>query len=270
MSQPKPSSNLSSYRISSDPEQVRQETQRLAHLSTNADTPTFQKLDELGIGPGWRCLEVGAGSGSVARFMAERVGPEGAVISVDVDVRFHAETPDWVEVRQLDLTTDSLERDAFDLVHARAVLQHLSERETVLDKMVASLRPGGHIAVQDSDWSNFERQPIPEPFATLSRTSLERSVEERGWDPYCGSWLLPALRARGLVECEARGRVWTMRGGQPNAEWYVAGLARSRQTYIDDGTFSAEFIEEAIAQARDPEFAILSPLSIVAWGRRGE
>jgi SAM-dependent methyltransferase len=266
MSQTQPTS----YRISDDPEQVRLERERLAHLSSNADGPTFRKLDELGIALGWHCLEVGAGSGTVACFMAERVGRGGAVVSIDIDVRFHAETPTWVEVRKLDLTSEPLERDAFDLVHARALLQHLPEREAVLDKMVAALRPGGRIALQDSDWSNFERQFIPEPFATLSRTSLERSVNDRNWDPYCGSWLLPALRARGLVKCEARGRVYTMRGGQPNAEWYVGGLARSRKTYIDDGTFTTEFVDEAIAQARDPEFAILSPLSIMAWGQRSE
>ena len=73
----------------------------------------------------------------------------------------------------------------FDLVHARALLQHLAERETVLDAMIAAAKPGGWIVVSDVDWIQFDAQCVPEPFATLSRTLRELSTSTHGYDGAC-------------------------------------------------------------------------------------
>ena len=56
-------------------------------------------------------------------------------------------------------------------MHARAVLQHLAQREAVLDAMIAAAKPGGWVVVGDVDWIQFDAQPVPEPFATLSRVA---------------------------------------------------------------------------------------------------
>jgi 2-polyprenyl-3-methyl-5-hydroxy-6-metoxy-1,4-benzoquinol methylase len=98
-------------------------------------------LDELGLGSGSRCLEVGAGGGSMAEWMARR----GAkVTAIDIDTRFiESLASDSIEVRRVDLRTDALPQDEFDLVHARLVLEHLSDRRQILDRLVGSLRPGG-------------------------------------------------------------------------------------------------------------------------------
>ena len=54
----------------------------LAHLF---DATTFRHLQRLGVQPGWRCWEVGAGGPSVPRWLAERVGPGGQVVVTDID-----------------------------------------------------------------------------------------------------------------------------------------------------------------------------------------
>ena len=51
--------------------------ERFASLDALYNFRTFRFLETAGIGPGWHCLEVGGGSGSVAAWMAERVGPSG-------------------------------------------------------------------------------------------------------------------------------------------------------------------------------------------------
>jgi hypothetical protein len=51
---------------------------RFAGLEACFDETTFRPLTALGIAPGWRCWELGAGGGSVVRWMAAQVHRRGA------------------------------------------------------------------------------------------------------------------------------------------------------------------------------------------------
>jgi SAM-dependent methyltransferase len=257
-----------SYRINDDPDQVAQEGARLRVLAEVFDPRTRTVLTRLGLGPGWRCLDVGTGAGTVAQWMAEQVGPNGWVLAVDVDTRFAPPSAGTLEVRRLDVVAEPLPDATFDLVHARGVLQHLAQREVVLDKMVAATARGGWVVVQDSDWIQFDAQEIPEPFATLSSLMRQASTREHGWDGNWGRRMIPAFQARGLVDVRVEGRVFTMVGGTPSAEWYVAALARAAPLFVEAGALDAALVERAVAQARDPSFAIVSPISIVGVGRK--
>jgi SAM-dependent methyltransferase len=257
-----------SYRINDDVDQVQQERERLHVLARVVDPATRATLDEIGVGPGWSCCDVGSGAGTVVAWLAEQAGPSGRVVSIDVDTRFQAPSAGVVEVRNLDVTADPIGDGEFDLVHARGVLQHLAQREEVLDRMIAAAKPGGWVVVTDTDWAQFDAQPVPEPFATLSARLRELSVQQHGYDGEWGRRLIDAFRRRGLVDVHADGSVWTMQGGTDSAEWYVAALARA----ID--VIPAEIFPDgfsplaAIEQARQPDFAILSPISVTARGRR--
>ena len=257
-----------SYRVSEAGDQVERERERLAHLTDQRDGSTCRRLEHIEVGEGWRCLEVGAGSGTIAKWLCEGVGPGGSVLSLDVDTRFHCELPGNGEVRQVDATREPLGDAEFDLVHARAFLEHVHQREAVLDAMLAALKPGGRILVEDGDWGLYELQEIPEPFRTLSLGAMQYAVETMGMDPYAGRWLLPALKRRKVAECDGAGTVWTLHGGTPSAEWYVSGLARARDALVAAGVTDAETADAAIAQAREPDFAILGPVSLAAWGRK--
>jgi tRNA A58 N-methylase Trm61 len=65
---------------------------------------------------GWRCLEVGAGGGSVARRLGERVGATGSVLALDLDTTYLADLPPHITVRRHDLTREQLPHGEFDLV----------------------------------------------------------------------------------------------------------------------------------------------------------
>jgi hypothetical protein len=123
------------------------------------------------------------------------------------------------------------------------------------------------VVIEDIDWLVFDEQPLPEPFATLHRTLRAAYVEQAGYDPYFGRRLLPALRDAGLVDVDSRGTVSTMHGGTATAEWYVMALERAKPRLVDAGLLDTALIDEALAQARDPSFAVLGPLGISAWGR---
>ena len=64
------------------------ERERLELMGAWLDPSTFRQLEVLGCGPGWRCLEVGPGAGTTARWMGGRVAPGGHVVALDVDTRF--------------------------------------------------------------------------------------------------------------------------------------------------------------------------------------
>ena len=125
---------------------------RFAGLESVFDPVTCGHLIRLGMGQGLSCLEVGAGSGSVARWMADRVGPDGRVLAVDLDPRWcRSGDRTQLEVRALDLVTQPVPDGPWDVIHERLVLQHLPERLEVLTRLVDALAPGGLLLVEDFD-----------------------------------------------------------------------------------------------------------------------
>jgi SAM-dependent methyltransferase len=257
-----------SYRTSSDPRIAELEERRLAALGRTRDPMSIEVMQRTGVGPGWKCLEVGGGGGSFARWLAARVAPTGAVLSTDVDLRFHGESVPCLELREHDITRDPLPENHFDLVHARAVLQHLPERELAIDRMLAALVPGGWIVLEDSDFTTFDEQPLPEAFGKLAALMRPTTGPETGRDPYCGRKHMAWLRARGVRDLEVMGRVWTMRGGEDSAEWWVLGMEYAGPRLVAAGAVSQETFAQAMREGRDPELRLLSPTSIAVSGRK--
>ncbi len=248
-------------------EEVEIERRRLHELATARDPRTFATLDRIGVQPGSVCLEVGGGAGTVARGLAERVGPDGRVWSIDIDTRFHDPMPPNVEVRTHDVTTDALPDAHFDLVHARAVLQHIPEREAVLDRLIAATKPGGWILIEDGDMRAFAAQPLPEPLATVHRTMAEGDMTP--WrDAHFGTRLVALLRDRGLVDLDVMGSSSLMRPGEPSGEWWFLAIERVLPRFVAGGLVSQEQADACASQMRAPGFAMLGPLSLAVWGRR--
>src|SRR5437870_6220036 len=107
------------------------------------DPATFEQLECVGVRRGWSCLDAGAGRGSVAQWLARRVGPEGRVLAVDVDLELLGSLEEPLfEARRHDLGSDGRVGEGFDLVHSRFVLEHITRRDAVLSELVDQLRPG--------------------------------------------------------------------------------------------------------------------------------
>ncbi|MFF9523989.1 class I SAM-dependent methyltransferase [Streptomyces achromogenes] len=116
------------------------------------DPTTFRHLEALGVGPGRRCWEVGAGGTSVVSWLAERVGRAGQVVATDIDTtRLAPAARPPVQVRVHDVGAEEPPGEGFDLVHARLVLVHVPDRDRALRSMISSLRPGGRLLIEDAD-----------------------------------------------------------------------------------------------------------------------
>ncbi|EFL31384.1 methyltransferase [Streptomyces viridochromogenes DSM 40736] len=188
------------------------QTEAAEHFSAFAalfDPTTFQHLEALGVGSGWRCWEVGAGGISVVSWLAKKVGPTGRVVATDADPArlFPAPRP---PVRMLvhDLVAQEPPGDGFDLVHARLALVHVPDRERALRTMVKALRPGGRLLVEDADPA---LQPLLCPdecgseqqLANRLRQGFRRLLADRGTELPSGRTLPRLLREAGLTRVQA-------------------------------------------------------------------
>ena len=132
-----------------------EEQARLRLVEEIHDPATLRHVANLGLSAGWQCLEVGAGAGSIARALADRVGPSGHVVATDIDTRFLQNMAlSNLEVREHDIRSDEVEHGAYDLVHCRALMIHLPDTESVARRMVAALRPGGRLLAEEPDLMN--------------------------------------------------------------------------------------------------------------------
>lgn len=191
---------------------------RLVALEEAYDPGTVNRFEGLGVGQGWKCLEVGAGAGSMTRWLSRRVGKDGGVLAVDLDTAFlDVSAADNVEIRQLDLRSDSLPEGRFDLVHSRFVLGHIPERVEILDSLVGALRPGGWLLLEELD--SFAWEAIGSGLHAEVVLAGLVPLERQGFAPRWGREMPALLRAQGLVDVSAVAETPIAEGGSPGLEW---------------------------------------------------
>lgn len=244
-----------------------QERERVTTLASGLDPITFAVLESIGVGPGWRCLEVGAGSGSVARWLAGRVAP-ATVVAADRDIRFlgHSAEPNLV-VRELDLATASLPEDAFELVFARVVLLHLPGREAVLERLAAAVAPGGYLVIGETVPELGFASPYPEIRDSM-RAMTKVMTATLGTD---FSWVraLPArLAGLGLAGIGIRADTPPVTGGGSLARVFLMTLDAVSQAAVQQGFLSQDTIRQATARVTDPGYLDLTLTLIHTWGHR--
>lgn len=244
----------------------QEERKRLAGMEELWDPGTRDVIESLGISPGWRCLEIGAGGGSVAEWLAERVGPEGHVLATDVSTRYlDALDKPNLEVHEHDVLKDPLPEAEFDLVHARLVVEHLGR--PALDGMLPSLKPGGWLVLEDYSFEAAGVNPESELFERVTDAVLG-FMEKAGFDGEYGRKLVHELEDVGLEAVEASGRARVYRGGTPGTAFIRLSLESLRGALIEAGRLTEDDVEAALAAIDDPANVFVSPLMIAAWGRK--
>lgn len=244
---------------------------RFDALAAIFDPGTIRHLRERGVAGGWHCLEIGAGGGSIARWLSEQVGARGRVLATDIDPRFVESLERAnLEVRRHDVAVDPLPERSFDLVHTRLVLVHVKERERALQRMVASLRPGGWLLLEEFDALSEPPDPVAHPgeVSLPAIDAMRRVMAKRGVDSRYGRSLVGRIRAQGLVGVDAEARMFMWKGGSAGAALLRAGLEQLRDAVIDAGEISAEDYDRDVRRLADPEYLAPSPILWAAWGRR--
>ncbi|HXB56234.1 MAG TPA: class I SAM-dependent methyltransferase [Vicinamibacteria bacterium] len=233
------------------------------------DLGTIRHLKDRGIAQGWRCLELGGG-GSIATWLSARVGPTGGVLVANGDPgRFEALRLPNLEVRRHDLARDPLPEATFDLVHARLVLLRVPEREAVLARLVAALKPGGWLVDEEFETS-LAPDPSLAPGEALPKTylAMARVMDGQGVDRSFGRRLFGLLRAHGLETVGAEGQASMWSCHSPGAPVLRAIFEHLRGEIVSGGHVTKEEFDRDVAHFSDHGFFMPSPLLWTAWGRR--
>jgi SAM-dependent methyltransferase len=216
--------------------------------------------------PGQRLLDVGCGPGTITMDLAELVGPAGHVTALET-------TDDALELARaearrretttVDFVTGDVERldlpdDAYDVVHAHQVLQHVSDPVAALSEMRRVCRPGGVVAARDSDYSSFTWFP-DEPGLDRWRTVYLALARANAAEPDAGRRLLAWAHAAGFTDVAAGSSTWCFATPADRAWW--------------GGLWADRVVESDLArQLRDRGLATPAELGEIAdaWRRWAE
>jgi SAM-dependent methyltransferase len=161
-------------------------------------------LDRAGVGEGMLCLDVGCGTGEVMRLLAQRVGPDGLVVGMDVDAAIGQEmletlgtsTPGRCEFVEADVREVEQLDTRYDVVVARLLLMHMTDPVDVVGKLYGWVAPGGVLVLQDYDTRTAGTFPEIEHWDEFVRV-VDGAFEVLGRDPRCGTKLPAHLVAAG-------------------------------------------------------------------------
>ena len=209
-------------------------------LAEILDGHTDEVLAEIGAGDDahWRCLELGPGAGSVAATLLEVFDAEH-VVAIDKDPR-HIAARAGLEIQAGDIVDAELGDSRYDLIHARLLFMHLPQREQVLTRAIAALKPGGLIVVSDWDCTHPDEllltggDELRDAFGSFQNALLTLGARlgmDAGW-----ARRVPAVfAAAGLTDLGGLtyNRLWT--GGQPGMQLHACNSRQLHRPLLDAG-----------------------------------
>lgn len=164
---------------------------------------------------GQSVLDVACGTGVVARAAAERAGPDGRVVGVDLNramLTVAARVCPDVELREADVTTLPFDDGEFDAALCQMAMMFFPDRRAALHEIGRVVRPDGAVVVMVP--SSLEAQPAYRPLVELAaRHAGPEAVDMLGTYWTCGDLddLLTTFRDAGLDIVATRTRMGTAR-----------------------------------------------------------
>jgi ubiquinone/menaquinone biosynthesis C-methylase UbiE len=185
---------------------------------------------------GQSLLDVGCGPGTITADLAGRVARVTAVDtaeSVLIQAREAAASQQAsnIDFQVADICALPFDDDAFDVVHAHQVLQHVGDPVVALRQLRRVCAPGGVVAARDADYAAMTWYPqLPELDAW--RKLYRRVARDNGGEPDAGRRLLSWANAAGFTEVTATATTWCYASAADRAWWSGMWAERIRYSGI--------------------------------------
>jgi SAM-dependent methyltransferase len=255
------------------------EAERLRRQTTELQPLAAELLDRVGAAEGQSAIDVGCGPRGILELLAERVGPRGRVVGLEVDPVHVAMARQLVaeqgltnvEVIQADARHTGLPPASFDIAHARTVLVNVPDPEAVLAEMTRLVRPGGWVASLEPDVAVHLYHPANPAWDRLHEISITAFQADRA-DPFIGRRLPELFREAGLSDIGARAHAELYPPGHTRRTIRLDLVRSMRPKIVALGIASEQELDDLDRAARehldDPHTLVLPHLFFLAWGRK--
>lgn len=213
------------------------------------------------LSPGMQVLDVGCGTGAIAREVAAKVTP-GQVVGVDREVaqltaaRSFAGDLANLRFEQANVLSLPFSKNTFDGVYCRFLLEHVADPMQAVSEMVRVVKPGGWVCALEWEPDTIVNYPDSPVFRQIWQAiyALQASL---GADPWIGRKLYSLFGGAGLKRVRAMGRIWTVTAAQSeNLRLYVGG-AREIIRQTREQLLAARLTTEEVLEAVDQAYAEL-------------
>ena len=246
------------------------EKARLQMIEAACDPATISLLEQSGVQPGWRCLELGPGAGSIMRWLGARVGATGRVIGIDKNSSYLGDlTGSPYSLIEGDITETELPL-TFDLIHGRYVLIHTKDTDSILKKLRKALAPGGLIVLEEPDFTSAHRlNPTSNASVQKVNAAICRMFSNFGLDPGYALTLPARLEAQGFAIDSVNSNLHFAPGGTPIARLMGESARVLHQEYTATGEADESDIEEYARFAADKTQWAVYYLTVSVIGSSG-
>ncbi|MEK6784999.1 MAG: class I SAM-dependent methyltransferase [Nitrospirota bacterium] len=250
----------------------RSELERLRLIERTLDPASRRRLLATGLQVGWRCLEIGPGAGSILAWMGEVVGPSGAVCAIDVSTKFlSVQRPPHIDIRQEDFRTVDLAPSSFDLVHSRYVLIHMSDYQSVLSKMLACLKPGGWLVLEEPDFSasrGIEGDTVQLEAVNKVNRAIKTMYDKLGMDYALGLKLPALLQQQRVYGLAVENDVPLSAGGSGMATIMKMSAVQLRDKYLATGVVTEQNLDQYRCFTDNPQAWAIYYGTVAASGQK--
>lgn len=256
------------------------EVRRLAFQAGVWRGMTEALLDRHGVGPGWRCLEVGAGTGTVLLPLARRVrGRGGRADAVERSPAFARYLREKLKRRgfghsrvfESDILDAELPKNHYDLILARWVFLFLPDVLGHLRRLKAALKPGGLLAIEDYHRDGVAMYPPISNWADMVRAD-KRWFASQGGDLNIAGKLPELFVKAGLKLVEVVPHLKVGRPGSDVWNWaesYFIGCLDKIAAHKPLSPAGARlFKKQWLERRKNPGSLFISPAILDVVGRK--
>jgi SAM-dependent methyltransferase len=259
------------------------EVERLRLQSRTLQPVAEALLDEIGVQPGWRCLDVACGPMGVLGPLARRAGPTGAVVGSDAEplmldaARAYLDEEGLpsqgaasVELMRDDAYASALPAATFDLTHVRFLFAPAGRDDELLPQLRRLTRPGGIIAAEEPDTGSWRVYPKSPAFDRL-RDVVIAGFHASGGDLDAGRRLYGLFTGAGLQDVRLRAGLVALPPAHPYLRAPIQFAVSLRPRLLSFGIISESELDATIADVEEhlarPDLTGLPFTVMQVWGR---